>query len=352
MLVLGIESSCDETAAALVLSDGTVLADVVHSQIDIHRVHGGVVPELAARDHERNIEHVVRETFVRAGVGWEAVDAIAVTARPGLVGALLVGVEFAKGLSLGTGKPLLGVDHLVGHLLSIFVKRDGEAALGEDVYPYVALLVSGGHTSIFRVNGPLPEQITELGGTRDDAAGEAYDKVGKLLGLGYPGGPVVDRYAAFGDPSRFPLETPMGSLETLEFSFSGIKTQVAHLVERQKKELSEEEKQHLCASFQTTVVEVLVRKLFEAARREGVNTVVLGGGVAANSALRASVLAQAKERGLRAVVPPFSNCTDNAAMIAYVGAQWAERGRKDDLSLQPTSKTILERTTRKGRGDR
>jgi len=350
VLVLGIESSCDETGAALVDDAGGVRADVVQSQVDVHAPYGGVVPELASRDHLRNIEPVLRAALAQGGVSLRDVDGIAVTHRPGLVGALLVGVQAAKGLAWAAGKPIVGVDHLMGHLLAAFLRREG-AACAAPRFPYVCLLASGGHTAIYRVDAPAADAVRELGATRDDAAGEAFDKVAKLLGLGYPGGPVVDRLAAAGDASRVRLSAPMASSESAEMSFSGIKTQVGRLV-RQEGVRTEADVADVCAAFQAAVTGVLARKTIAAALREGVADVVLGGGVAANRELRRRMTDLAASRGLRVSIPPVASCTDNAAMIAYAGAMRLARGERDGWDLSATSRTALERRTRKGGGRR
>jgi N6-L-threonylcarbamoyladenine synthase len=352
VLVLGIESSCDETGAAIVDGDGRVLSDVVQSQVSLHAPYGGVIPELASRDHLRNVGPVVREALARAGVTWDALAGIAVTNRPGLVGALLVGVQAAKGLAWSRGLPLVGVDHLVGHLLAVFLRRDASAAAEPPAFPFVALLASGGHTAIYRVDGPSAAQVREIGATRDDAAGEAFDKVGKVLGLGYPGGPVIDRLARSGDASAIPLTLPMGHTKSFELSFSGIKTQVAARVREHGIPGSEKELADTCASFQAAVTSVLAKKLVAAAREEGVATVVIGGGVAANRELRARVVALATEHGLRAVLPELASCTDNAAMIAYAGLVRLREGERDGWDLVATNATSLPRATRKGRGAR
>jgi N6-L-threonylcarbamoyladenine synthase len=351
MLVLGLESSCDETGAALVDGEGRVLSDVVHSQVALHAPYGGVVPELASRDHLRNVGPVVRTALERAGKTLADVDGIAVTNRPGLVGALLVGVQAAKGLAWAAGKPLVGVDHLMGHILSVFLRR-GSADAEPPRFPFVCLLVSGGHTAIYRVDAPRPDAIAELGATRDDAAGEAFDKVAKLLGLGYPGGAVVDRLAARGDATKVPLRAPMAAGGSFEMSFSGIKTQVAQLVARRTEPVTEAWVADVCAAFQSVVTGVLTRKLVEAAVREDVRDVVLGGGVAANSELRRRVTELGAAHGVRVLVPPLASCTDNAAMIAYAGLVRISGGARDGWELVATSRTALERKTRKGGGRR
>lgn len=348
MLVLGIESSCDETGAAVVRSDGTVLSDVVQGQVSTHAPYGGVVPELASRDHLTNVEYVVRDALEKAGIQLSDLGGIAATRCPGLVGGLLVGLQVAKGIAFGTGLPFVGVDHLVGHLLAAFLKRGREHVAPR--FPFVALLASGGHTALYRVDGPLVANIHELGATRDDAAGEAYDKVAKLLGLGYPGGPLLDKLAREGDPKRCPFHG--AKLAGYEFSFSGLKSNVARWREDQGETLDPQVLRDACAGFQASVVKALTEKLFAAALAEGVSDIVLGGGVAANSALRARTLEMAGNRDLRAHLPELANCTDNAAMIAYAGSQRLAAGERDDLSIRAESKTALPRKTRKGGGRR
>jgi N6-L-threonylcarbamoyladenine synthase len=329
MKVLGIETSCDETAAAVVEDGRRALSDVVATQIDIHRRWGGVVPELASRNHVVQIMPVVDEALTRAGVGPEALDAVAVTSGPGLVGALLVGVQAAKALALAWGKPLVGVNHLEGHLVAAF--------LGETppVFPYLGLVVSGGHTSLYAAQAFGDYRL--LGQTRDDAAGEAFDKGAKLLGLPYPGGVAIDKLARDGDRKavRFPRAIVKGS--ELDFSFSGLKTALLHHVKKhgvpQGQALAD-----LCASYQEAIVGALVDKAFRAARRLSFERLVLSGGVAANSRLRSAVAERAAEyEGMSAILPPVRLCTDNAAMIAVAGTHAYARGSRAgaDLNADP-----------------
>lgn len=352
MRVLGVETSCDETAAAVVTTEGRVLSDVVHSQIAIHRPYGGVVPEVAARDHARAIVPVVRQALAEAGVTLADIDAVAVTSRPGLAGALLVGLQMAKGLAWAADKPLVGVDHLVGHLMAVFLQR-GPELTPVPRFPFIAILASGGHTALYRVDGPSLAQVTELGATRDDAAGEAFDKVGKLLGLGYPGGPAIDRLAEKGDAARAisALPKPMARRGSLEFSFSGLKSSVARHVAREGVPTGDA-LADLCAAFQRAVVSSLVRKTVDAARGEGLTQVVLAGGVAANRGLRVALAAACAEHGIALFTPDLSSCTDNAAMIAYAGAQRFALGEVSGLDLAPATRTALHRVTRKGGGPR
>lgn len=351
MLILGIETSCDETAAAVVDSTGSVRSDVVHSQVELHAPYGGVVPELASRDHMRNVTPVIAAALERAQVPLAAIDGVAVTCRPGLSGALLVGVQAAQGLAWASQKPIVGVDHLVGHLVAVFLKYSNLETPPPPSFPFVALLASGGHTALYRVDGLLPEQVVELGATRDDAAGEAFDKVAKLLGLGYPGGPVIDRLAHEGHRDNVPLAKPMPRKDSLEFSFSGLKTNVARWVETHGRPENNQTLRDLCAAFQGRVVDALVNKAVRAARREQVKELVLAGGVAANRELRERATALGARHGIRVIVPPLRACTDNAAMIAYAGSVRLSRG-EDDRVIEMSPKTSLQRLTRKGAGPR
>ena len=311
MLLLAIESSCDETAAA-VLENGTrLLSSVVDSQILVHSPYGGVVPELASRRHIATIFPVVNKALQQAAIRLEQLDAIAVTQGPGLVGSLLIGMSFAKALAYVDNIPCLGVDHMAGHLLSIF--------LGEKhpCFPYIALAASGGHSSIYLVNDPLTYKL--LGQTRDDAAGEAFDKVAKLLGLGYPGGPIIAETAANGNPEAVSFPRAWLDPDSLDFSFSGLKTAVVNYVNgaHQKKETLHIP--DICASFQEAIADVLVGKTLAAARTSGVAQIVLAGGVAANQRLRDLMSSRGQKENCEVFLPPKEYCTDNAAMIAVAG---------------------------------
>jgi N6-L-threonylcarbamoyladenine synthase len=328
VLVLGVETSCDETAASVVEDGRRVRSDVVASQIAVHAPYGGVVPEVASRRHVATIVPVIRRAVSDAGVGLADLDAIAVTCGPGLVGALLVGVETAKALGYALGKPVVGVNHLAGHLAAAFL--EDPSLPGPPAYPHLALLVSGGHTALIRVDGPGQTRL--LGSTRDDAAGEAFDKVGKMLGLGYPGGVKIDKLAATGDATVVALPRALRGRDDIDFSFSGLKTAVATLLAG----AALPEGQALadfCASFQAAVVDVLVRKSRRALEREGLRELVVCGGVAANRGLRAALAAAAAEDGFRLLIPPPKRCTDNASMIAAAGSQLVARGARAPLDL-------------------
>jgi len=338
VIVLGIESSCDETAAALVRDDGLVLSDIVSSQIALHAPFGGVVPELASRAHMANIADVISEALASHEGKLDAVDAIAVTNGPGLVGALLVGVQTAKAIALARGLPIVGVNHLVGHLLSVYLYRAGEPQRAPEL-PFVALVASGGHTALYEVRSAT--DVEQLGQTRDDAAGECFDKVAKLLALGYPGGPRIDALAAQGQAGKVPLPRPLRRRGNLEFSFSGLKTAVAQHVERNGRPESPAQLADLCASFQDVVVTTLVEKCLAACEARGVPRLVITGGVAANKGLRAHARERCDAQGIALYVPPPRACTDNAAMIAYAGACRLRAGNDDGIELPVFSRSPI-----------
>jgi N6-L-threonylcarbamoyladenine synthase len=323
VLTLGIETSCDETAAAVVRDGREVLSDVVSTQIDIHRRWGGVVPELASRNHVVQVMPVIDEALSRAQVTLRQVDLLSVTSGPGLQGALLVGLQVAKSLSLATGLPFVGVNHLEGHLLAIRLAADAPEP------PFLGLVVSGGHTTLYEV--PAFGTYRKLGTTRDDAAGEAYDKVAKVLGLPYPGGVPIDELAQNGNPRAIAFPRALKG-DVLDWSFSGLKTSVANHVRLhgvpQGQALAD-----LCASFQEAVADALTRKLLLGAKKAGASQLVLCGGVAANSRLRALAEERATAAGLKLFLPPKRLCTDNGAMIAVAGYEAFRRGLRGDATL-------------------
>ncbi len=310
MLVLGIESSCDETGLALYDSKRGLLAHAVHSQVDLHEAYGGVVPELASRDHIRRVVPLLRRVVAEAGIDLDGISAIAYTSGPGLAGALLVGAGFAESLAQALEVPALPVHHLEGHLLSPLLSVDPPR------FPFVALLVSGGHTQLMRVGGVGQYEL--LGETLDDAAGEAFDKTAKLLGLGYPGGPQLARLAEKGQLGRYALPRPMLHSGDLSFSFSGLKTAVLTLV--RNRPLDDQGKADLCTEFQAAIVEVLAAKSLAALKATGLKQLVVAGGVGANRALRSTLDAGTQAAGARVFYPEMELCTDNGAMIAFAGA--------------------------------
>ncbi len=334
MKVLGIETSCDETAAAVVEDGRRILSNVVASQVDLHAVFGGVVPEIASRAHQECIDAIVQRALDDAQTSLDEVAGVAVTCRPGLIGALLVGLSYAKGLSLALGLPLVGVDHILAHVYAC------EMAAPELQYPYLALVVSGGHTSLFRTDGPGNVEL--LGESLDDAAGEAFDKVASLLGLPYPGGPNVEKLARLGDPSAVDLPIPRCK-RPFDFSFAGLKTAVLYKfrgVPGRRAPHVPPAAADLAASFQDAVASTLVRAIRRAVAASGCTQVAVGGGVAANGHLRARLGALREELGITLVFPPLRLCTDNAAMIAGLGYHQLVAGELADLSLDaaPTSR--------------
>lgn len=333
-IILGIESSCDDTSAA-VIKDGWLLSNVIASQ-DVHKAYGGVVPELASRDHERNIVPVVSEAISRAGIRKEDLTAIAFTRGPGLLGSLLVGTSFAKTLALSLDIPLVMVNHLQGHVLANFVKQEGSENR-QPSFPYLCLLVSGGNSQIVKVNSPLDFEI--LGQTIDDAVGEAFDKCSKMMGLGYPGGPVIDRLAKQGDPLRFKFAKP--HIEGLDYSFSGIKTSLLYFVRDEvakDPEFMEKNKEDICASFQKALIDILLDKLVKAAKQTGIKDITIGGGVSANSGLRGRIVEEGQKRGWNTFLPEFKFTTDNAAMIAIAGYFHYLAGERCPMDTAPVSR--------------
>jgi len=325
MLLLAIESSCDETAAAVLEGGSNLLSSIVDSQIQVHSPYGGVVPELASRRHIETIYPVVNEALKQASTRLEQLDAIAVTQGPGLVGSLLIGMSFAKALAYVKNIPCLGVDHMAGHLLSIFLGQN------RPIFPYVALAASGGHSSIYLVNAPLSYRL--LGQTRDDAAGEAFDKVAKLLGLGYPGGPIIAGIAEKGNPEAVNFPRAWLESDSLDFSFSGVKTSVVNFVNQAKQKNEELNIPDICASFQEAIADVLVEKTLAAARRSGVSQIILAGGVAANQRLRDLMSSRGQKENFSVFLPPKEYCTDNAAMIAVAGYHLFKNGKKKQSTI-------------------
>ncbi|MFC0254431.1 tRNA (adenosine(37)-N6)-threonylcarbamoyltransferase complex transferase subunit TsaD [Massilia consociata] len=321
MIVLGVESSCDETGLALYDTERGLLSHALHSQVAMHEEYGGVVPELASRDHIRRALPLLEEVLKRAAIPMSAIDAVAYTQGPGLAGALLVGSSVACSLALALDKPVLGVHHLEGHLLSPLLASE------RPDFPFIALLVSGGHTQLMRVDGV--GRYTLLGETLDDAAGEAFDKSAKLLGLGYPGGPAISRLAEFGDPAAYNLPRPMLHSKDFNFSFSGLKTAVLTVVKNHEEKvvanICEQDKANIARGFVDAIVDVLTAKCVNALRHTGLTRLVIAGGVGANRQLRESLNAAASKRKFKVYYPELEFCTDNGAMIAFAGAMRLER---------------------------
>ena len=333
MIVLAIESSCDETAAAVVRNGREVLSNVVSSQIDVHARFGGVVPELASRCHVESISVVIDEALEKAGITLGQIEGIGVTRGPGLIGALLVGLSAAKALSYARNIPMVGLNHMEGHILAVLLEHD-------IAFPYLALAVSGGHTHLYRVDGI--GRYTTLACTRDDAAGEAFDKVSKLLGLGYPGGVHIDRLAAKGDPKLISFPRPMKN-KGLDFSFSGIKTAVRNHVCQHPVE-DDRQLEDISAGFQEAVVDVLAHKSFKAAEQHQLDRIVICGGVACNSGLRQRMNEMAGARNIEVFFPSPALCADNAAMLAVPADYYLENGYSDDLALNAVANWSLDDT--------
>ncbi len=330
MIILGIETSCDETAVAVTQDGKIILSDLLSSQIDLHRKYGGVVPELACRRHIEVIGLLVREAIEKSGRSYEQLDAIAVTMGPGLVGALLVGVSTAKSLAYSLKIPLLGIHHLEGHISAAFIEHD------EIVFPSVALVVSGGHTNLYYL--PQRGRYQLLGKTIDDAAGEILDKGARMLGYSYPGGPVIDRLAQKGDPERISFPRPYRSSLNLDFSFSGLKTSLMHTLSKMGKCPEDYLSSHsdIAAGYQAAIVDILVEKTFSAVQREHAKSVMLVGGVAANSLLRKRFISAGERLGVAVYIPSKQLCTDNGAMIAMAGLSHLEEKHFASLDLNPS----------------
>lgn len=326
--ILGIESSCDDTSAA-VWKDGKILSNCVANQ-EIHAKYGGVVPEVASRAHQQNILPVVQQAIEQAGISKKDLSAIAFTKGPGLVGSLIVGVSFAKSLALALDIPLIGVNHMQAHIMAHFAEEPYPS------FPFLCLTVSGGHTQIVKVKSPFDYEL--MGETLDDAAGEAFDKSGKLLGLDYPAGPLIDKLAKQGTP-RFEFSKPR--IQGLNFSFSGLKTGILYFLQREMKKdpkFIQENKADICASIQNTIVQILLGKLVRASKETGIKRIAIAGGVSANSELRATLVEKAKKHHWELFIPKFEYCTDNAAMIAVAGAFAFEEGIFDDQKTEPIAR--------------
>ena len=335
-IILGIESSCDDTSAAVVCN-GLLLSNVTASQA-VHEAYGGVVPELASRAHQQNIVPVVDQALKQAGVEAEQLSAIAFTRGPGLMGSLLVGVSFAKGLAASLGIPMIDVNHLHGHVLAHFVKEDENTEV--PTFPYLCLLISGGNSQIIRVDAPNKMEV--LGQTIDDAAGEAFDKCAKVMGLPYPGGPIIDRLAAEGDAEMFKFSKP--HIPGLDYSFSGLKTSFLYTLRdalKQNPDFIEQNRAHLAASLQKTIIDILMDKFGKAIKQTGIKTVAIGGGVSANSGVRNAVQVYCERRGIKAFIPKRSFTTDNAAMIAIAGYYKYLDKQFCDISLPPFARVTV-----------
>ncbi|MBM3704960.1 MAG: tRNA (adenosine(37)-N6)-threonylcarbamoyltransferase complex transferase subunit TsaD [Actinobacteria bacterium] len=331
--ILGIETSCDDTCASVVLNGSSILSNVVASQHEIHEKYGGVVPELASRRHVEIIDVIIKEALIQSGVAFGEITAVSVTNRPGLVGSLLVGVGAAKAISYARKIPLIAVNHLKAHLYSNFL-----------VFPemgsgFIGLIVSGGHSSLYRVDHEW--SITEEGHTLDDAAGEAFDKIARFLNLGYPGGPIIDRLAKNGDPEKVTLPRPMLDSGDYNFSFSGLKTALIYRTRKEPELLSGDNIADLAAAFQSSIVEVLIEKTIGLCKKTGYEKILVSGGVAANSALRASFTARSGQEGIQLFIPPVSLCMDNAAMVACLGHHEYIAGRFSKLDVDVYSKSDI-----------
>ena len=335
-IILGIESSCDDTSAAI-LKNETILSNLIAGQA-VHKSYGGVVPELASRAHMQNIVPVVAQAIEKAGISKEEIDAIAFTKGPGLLGSLVVGTSFAKSLSMSLGIPLIDVNHMYGHVLAHFIDDEGK---DKPEFPFLCLTVSGGHTQIVLIKSHLDMEI--IGSTIDDAAGEAFDKIAKMLGFPYPGGPLVDKWAKEGDPNKFEFSKP--NVPDLNYSFSGLKTSVLYFIQKQVKlnpNFVEENKSDLCAAVQKAIIDILMKKLIKASKQLKINQIAVAGGVSANSGLRSRLQELGQERGWKVFITRFEYCTDNAAMIAITGKYMYEAGLFTDQSVTAQARVPFE----------
>jgi len=336
MLILGIDTSCDDTSAAIVRNGKDILSNVISSQIDFHKKFGGIVPEVASRKHIELINYVIDEAMKTAEVFWDDLGAVAVTNRPGLIGSLLVGLTVAKSIAYSHKLPLLGINHVEGHLYANFLEYD------DIPFPHLCLTVSGGHTQLVLVNSHHGDNRYELVGfTQDDAAGEAYDKIAQYLGLGFPGGPIIDKLAQKGKKDAIDFPRPMFDSDILNFSFSGLKTAVKYFVMENKKSDSLPPVEDIAASFQAAVVDVLVSKTMQAVKKVNVDSVLITGGVAANTTLRNAMSDMTKKMNIKVYFPSLSLCTDNAAMIAGIAYHRFQSGQRDSLYLDASANASL-----------
>jgi N6-L-threonylcarbamoyladenine synthase len=328
IIILAIESSCDETSAS-VCSDGKILSNIIATQA-VHEKYGGVVPELASRAHLQNIVPVVHQALDVAAINMQELDAISFTQAPGLIGSLLVGAQYAKSIALSLNKPLIAVHHMQAHVLANLI--------GDNVpsFPFLCLTVSGGHTQIVLAHSPLNLEI--IGQTIDDAAGEAFDKSAKMLGLPYPGGPLIDKYAAEGNPNTFTFAQPQ--INNLDFSFSGLKTSVLYFLQKHSEEFKQENRNDLCASIQYTIIQILLKKLDKAVAQTGVKQICLAGGVSANKGLRKALQEMGVKKGWKTFIPPFEYCTDNAGMIAITAYYKYLDNQFEDLGVTPQARAV------------
>ncbi len=326
--ILAIESSCDETSAS-VCSDGKILSNIIATQA-VHEKYGGVVPELASRAHLQNIVPVVHQALDVAAINMQELDAIAFTQAPGLIGSLLVGAQYAKSIALSLNKPLIAVHHMQAHVLANLI--------GDNIpsFPFLCLTVSGGHTQIVLAHSPLNLEV--IGQTIDDAAGEAFDKSAKMLGLPYPGGPLIDKYAAEGNPKAFTFAQPQ--INNLDFSFSGLKTSVLYFLQKHSEEFKQENRDDLCASIQYTIIQILLKKLDKAVAQTGVKQICLAGGVSANKGLRKALQEMGVKKGWKTFIPPFEYCTDNAGMIAITAYYKYLDNQFEDLGVTPQARAV------------